>query len=133
MTDEMSQGVELAMLRGEVMTSLASIQGDIRLVLQEQQTAARRTDDLQRDVRGLDNRVDDIDRTRVTRDELDQRDARIREDGEKRDTRLREEIAEQRAADQKRADRKTNVTAIVVTLVLGVITIAVGIVAIIAR
>ncbi|WP_433465696.1 hypothetical protein [Spirillospora sp. CA-128828] len=122
MTDDTSSGTELAMLRGEVMTALARIEGDIRLVLQEQQQAARRTDDLQADVRRLDDRVDEIDRTRVTRDELDARDAR-----------LRAEAAEQRAADQKRADRKINITAIVVTVVLGVISGAIGVVAIIVN
>lgn len=62
---------ELAMLRGEVMTALARIEGEIRLVRQAQEDAARRTDDLQRDVRNLDDRVDQLEQTRVTREELD--------------------------------------------------------------
>ena len=74
--DDAPTGTELAMLRGEVMTALARIEGEIRLVRQAQEDAARRTDDLQADVRRLDDRVDDLDRTRVTRAELDQREER---------------------------------------------------------
>lgn len=39
--DDTPTGTELAMLRGEVMTSLAQIQGDVRLVLQEQAEGGR--------------------------------------------------------------------------------------------
>lgn len=70
-SDGTTAGVEIAMLRGEVMAALARIEGEIRLVRQAQEDAARRTDDLQRDVRNLDDRVDQLEQTRVTREELD--------------------------------------------------------------
>jgi len=84
MPGEETTGTEIAMLRGEVMTALARIEGDIRLVLQAQQEASRRTDDLQTDVRRLDDRVDDLDRTRVTRAELAERDKRAGQESTRR-------------------------------------------------
>lgn len=82
--DDTPTGTELAMLRGEVMTSLAQIQGDVRLVLQEQQNAARRYDELQRDVRRLDDRVDGLDRTTITREDMDKAVGQVRDEARQR-------------------------------------------------
>ncbi|WP_067470030.1 hypothetical protein [Actinomadura macra] len=69
---------ELALLRGELMTALARIEGDVRLVLQEQQQGTRRLDELATDVRRLDERLDAVERTAVTRAEADERETRMR-------------------------------------------------------
>ncbi|TYK47147.1 hypothetical protein [Actinomadura decatromicini] len=104
-------GVELAMLRGEVMTTLARIEGEIRLVRQAQEESARRTDDLQRDVHRLDDRVDHLDRTTVTREELDQRDNRLREDADKR-----------QAHQAEQARRALTIWALVISAIAAVLT-----------
>lgn len=75
MTPE-TQSTEIALLRGEVMTALARIEGDVRLVLQQIEQATRRTDDLDRKVDRLDVRVDALEATRPTRDELEQQAAK---------------------------------------------------------
>ncbi|WP_289009519.1 hypothetical protein [uncultured Thermomonospora sp.] len=72
------QSAELAALRGEVMTSLARIEGDVRLVLQQIETAVRRLDDHADALRRLDERTDAIERTAVPRAELDKRLAEMR-------------------------------------------------------
>lgn len=80
MAADETPGVELAMLRGEVMTTLARIEGEIRLVRQAQEESARRTDDLQRDVHRLDDRVDHLDRTTVTREDMTEAVKAVREE-----------------------------------------------------
>ena len=82
MVSDETPGVELAMLRGEVMTTLARIEGEIRLVRQAQEDSARRTDDLQRDVRRLDDRVDGLDRTTVTREDMDKAVDQVRKEAQ---------------------------------------------------
>lgn len=66
----------LALLRGELMTLLTRIEGDVRLVLAQIEHAARRTDDLDRRVSRLDERVDALEATRATRADLEERSRR---------------------------------------------------------
>lgn len=69
--EETPSSTELALLRGELMTALARIEGVIQLVHQEQQQGTRRLDELAADHRRLDDRVDVLERTSVPRTELE--------------------------------------------------------------
>jgi len=60
------------------MTSLARIEGDVRLVLQQIEVAVSRLDGHAAELRRLDDRQDALERAAVTRDELDQRLTRMR-------------------------------------------------------
>lgn len=113
---------ELALLRGEVTTGLARIEGDIKLVLQEQRQTGRRIETVESDIRRLDERQDVTERTTVTREEMTAAFAQIRADA-----------AEQRAEDQKRADRRLTIANIAVAIVAALLGAGVAIVAIIVN
>lgn len=115
--DDTSQGVELAMLRGEVMTTLARIEGAISLVRQAQEDSARRTDDLSRDVRRLDDRVDAHDRTFVSREDMNQAVAQVREDADKAVEQVREEAKQQQERHAEQQRRSLMIWALVISVI----------------
>lgn len=73
------QDAALALLEGRVMTALAEIKGDVRLVLQEQKQSSRRVDEIAAEQRRQDERLDQLAQTVITREELEQREGRMRE------------------------------------------------------
>ncbi|MBX6382012.1 MAG: hypothetical protein IRZ07_03410 [Microbispora sp.] len=113
--NETPPSTELALLRGELMTALARIEGDVRLVLQEQQQGTRRVDDLVGEFRRHDERLDALERTTVTREELDARETRMR------------------AAVDEQARRRLTILGTVMTCVMGGITAVIGIIALIVN
>lgn len=99
---------ELAALRGEVMTELAKIAGDLRLVLEQVKHVALRLDEHAALIRVLDQRVDDIEQHRVTRAEMEQRLAELRQQVGQRLVELQQQMEE-------RARRTLTVLALVMT------------------
>lgn len=75
MSDQDS-ALALSEFRREVSVALAEIRGDVRLVLQRGEQSERRMDDLARLVARLDERVDEVERTSVTRADLETRSGR---------------------------------------------------------
>jgi hypothetical protein len=112
---ETPPSAELALLRGELMTALARIEGDVRLVLQAQQQGTARVDEIVLDVRRLDDRVDVVERTAVTRAEFEQRETQAR------------------AAADERIRRQLTVFGLILTAVFGALTVSVAVIAIITN
>lgn len=73
---DVPRSTELAELRGELMTLLTRIEGDVRLVLHQIEQGARRADELDRRVERLDERMDQLESTRATREDLAERSRR---------------------------------------------------------
>lgn len=85
---------ELAALRGEVMTELAKIAGDLRLVLEQVKHVALRLDEHATLIRSLDQRLDAVEADRVTRAEMEQRLTELRQQTETRLVELRGQMEE---------------------------------------
>lgn len=113
---------EFALLRSELLLPLTELRGDVRLILQRMDQGDARAAEHSNALNSLDNRVDQVERTAATREDLAEAKRR-----------LREEMAEQRAADQKRADRRLTIVGICLTVLVGAIGVAVSIIAIIAK
>lgn len=113
---------EFALLRSELLLPLTELRGDVRLILQRMDQGDARAAEHGNALAALDHRVDLVERTTVTREDLAEAKRK-----------LREEMAAQRAADQKRADRRLTVVGICLTVLVGAIGVAVSIIAIIAK
>lgn len=66
-----SEPTELALLRAELMTALTRIEGDVRLILQRLDQTDQRAADQARELRRHDERLDALERTAVTKADMD--------------------------------------------------------------
>lgn len=122
MTDATPPATELALLRSELLLPLTELRGDVRLILQRMDQQDARAQEHGHQLATLDSRVDVVERTTVTREEMATAIAQVRADA-----------AEQRAEDQKRADRRIAIVNVVVAIVAALLGAGVAIVAIIAN
>jgi hypothetical protein len=113
---------ELALLRSELLLPLTELRGDVRLILQRMDQQDARAQEHGHQLALLDSRVDAVERTTVTREEMTAAIERARADA-----------AEQRAEDQKRADRRLTIVSIIVAAVGALLGAGVAIVAIIVQ
>jgi hypothetical protein len=113
---------ELALLRGELMTALTEIRGDVRLVIEQNKHAERRADDQAAELRRHDDRLDELERTAITRTELETREQAAA---------AREQAA--REATDKAAHRRLIGFGLILTSVFGVISAVIAVISIIAK
>lgn len=76
MTAPLPQNMELALLKGELMLSLTRIEGQLALLIQRQDQQDRRADAHDTRLATLDTRLDLVERTQVTRADMDERSRR---------------------------------------------------------
>lgn len=107
-----SHSAELALLRGELMTALTRIEGDVRLVLQQIEHASRRAADLERRHESLDSRVDALEATRATRSEVEKVKDQARDE-------LRADVAAVRNDLVEKGRRNLTLAGIGITVALG--------------
>lgn len=119
-------GAAITALRSELLLQLGEMRGDIRLILQAQQHQADRNEETRQAYLGLDGRVDALERTTVTRAELEQAVTQAREDAKADLKRERDATDQQRATDQRRADRKLTAIGIALGVVTALLSIAVA-------
>lgn len=118
----MADDAALAALRSELLLQLGEMRGDIRLILQSIEHQAGRAEEHRAALVTLDGRVDEVERTTVTRAEMADEVAK-----------LRREMAEQRKRDAEQARRALMVWAIVVAVVGAALSAGVSIIAIVAN
>lgn len=75
-SDQESAALALSEFRREISVALAELRGDVRLMLQQGEQRDRRVEDLANGLTALDERLGDLERTAVTRDDLDRRSGR---------------------------------------------------------
>lgn len=97
MTTENPSSTALAELRGEVMTALVELKGDLRLLIAQNEHSARQAANLERMHESLDGRVDGLEATRVAREELDRVRAEMKVELEKVRADARAEVQQVRA------------------------------------
>lgn len=74
----MPDDAAIAQLRSELLLRLTELSGDVRLILQRMDQMDTRAQEHGNALAALDGRVDAVERTTVTRQELDRRDEQVR-------------------------------------------------------
>lgn len=96
----------LALLRSELLLPLTELRGDVRLILQRMDQQDARAEEHRRTLDVLDGRVDAVERTTVTREELAQALAQVRRDAE-----------QQQAQQAERARRTLTIWGLVIAAI----------------
>lgn len=114
-TDGTPPSTELALLRSELLLPLTELRGDVRLILQRMDQQDARAQEHGHQLAQLDGRVDAVERTTVTREELATALAQVHT-----------EMAKQQAASEEKARRNLTVWGLLLTaLGVGVAVIAI--------